>query len=244
MEKLLIQTPQNVNIEYRLASVGSRVLAVLIDYFIVLVYWFIMYLILFYAGLFYSNDGWMIMGVVSLILLPGFFYPLFMEILYSGQTVGKMIVKTKVIKIDGSRATVYEYFIRWVLSMVDVYMLSGCIGLLSIIFTKKSQRLGDIAAGTSVISLKSKIDIKQTVLEEIKEEEYIPTYPEVVKLTDKDINIIKKAFHEAVSKKNYKLINKLSQKIIETTGTKKGNISSKEFIDKVLKDHFYYHHKE
>jgi len=243
MEKLLINTPQNVNIEYRLASVGDRIFSAIIDYIIILSYFFLIYIVLAYSGLFENEDYWLIIGVFSLFQLPALFYHLYMEIFLDGQSIGKRLLKLKVVKVDGSRATSYEYFIRWTLSIVDVWMLQGVIGFLSIILTKKSQRIGDIAADTTVISLKANTNIGQTVLENLVTT-YQPTFPKVVLLSDRDINIIKSSYREALANTNHTLLAKLSAKITEITGHQKGNFSDIGFIDTVIKDHFYYHHEE
>src|SRR5690606_28519022 len=87
-------------------------------------------------------------GLSSLVVLPALFYPLIMETLMEGQTVGKRLMKLKVVKIDGTRATFYQYFIRWISNTVDIFLSFGGIGLAAIILTKKGQRLGDLAADT------------------------------------------------------------------------------------------------
>src|SRR5690606_30914688 len=188
MEKLAINTPQNVNIEYRLASVGTRFVSSMIDYAIILSYAYFVFTVLL-PLIVDSGDRWLYFGVASLLLLPAFFYHLAMETFLKGQSLGKMAMKTKVVKVDGSRATVYEYFIRWAMSIIDIWMLGGVIGLVSILLTKKSQRVGDMAADTAVVSLRPHLQLIETVYEEI-EQTYTPAYPQVIKLSDKDINII------------------------------------------------------
>lgn len=239
MEKLLINTPQNVNIEYRLASLGERMIAIGIDYIIIITYVYLSILLLS-AFNFLEGDLWDSMGLISLILLPAFFYPLYMEILFHGQTVGKIITKTKVVKVDGTRATSYEYFIRWTLSIVDVWLFSGMVGLVSIIATKKSQRVGDIAANTTVINLKANTHINQTILEQLSEN-YVVKYQNVIKFSDRDVNIIKNSYLEAIKNNNFTLLDKLTKKITEITGHEPENENQKDFIDRILKDHFHLH---
>ena len=160
-----------------------------------------------------------------------------MEILFHGQTIGKMITKTKVVKVDGTRATSYEYFIRWTLSIVDVWLFSGMIGLISIIATKKSQRVGDIAASTTVINLKANTHINQTIIEQITDD-YVVKYQNVIKFSDRDVNIIKESYLEAIKNNNFTLLDKLTKKITEITGHEPEKGNQKDFIDRILKDHF------
>lgn len=237
MEKLLITTPQNVNIEYRLASLGTRLLSAAIDYAILIAY---AYLIFYLVGKFLeSNDEWLQMGTYMLLLLPVFFYHFLMETFLSGQTIGKMAMKTKVVRIDGGRASIYEYFIRWAMSTVDIWIMGGVIGVIAIILTKKSQRIGDMAANTTVINLKPRLQLSQTVYENLADA-YQPTYPEVIKLTDKDVNIIKRSYHEALKKSDYAVMERLADKITEVTGAKPGDYGHIRFIEIILMDHFHY----
>src|SRR5690606_34099611 len=105
--------------------------------------------------------------------------------LMEGQTPGKKLMKIKVVKIDGYQASFADYMIRWVFRIVDV-SFAGVVGLISMIVSKNNQRLGDIASGTAVISLKNNINISHTILENIHEN-YVPSFPQVIALSDNDM---------------------------------------------------------
>jgi len=161
MNKLLINTPQNVKFEYNMASLGSRMVAFGIDYFLIICYMIFAYYFMDALGLFsVSVDKWLTAGFYMLILLPGMFYPFLMETIFRGQTVGKMIMKIKVVKVDGTRATIYQYFVRWLCSIADIFLCFGALGISSIVVTKNAQRIGDIAAETAVISTKQQASIR------------------------------------------------------------------------------------
>lgn len=244
MEKLLINTPQNVQIEYKLASVGTRFLALAIDYVLMAAY---VFLVSYFANTFLRGikDKFLFMGTVMLLLLPVFLYHFILESFLGGQTVGKLAMRIKVVRLDGSRASVYEYFIRWVLNLVDIWLMGGVIGLLAIILSKQSQRVGDMAAGTTVISLKPRIALNQTVYENLTDT-YQPVYPEyqVRKLSDKDINIIKKSFQDAWKQNNMEVMAMLAQKITEVTGAESKGLGYDSFVQTILKDHYHYHKEE
>lgn len=236
MEKLLVNTPQNVNIEYSLASVGSRILAIGLDYVIMISY--VILMVKFMDLAFRQTlDSWDYFGLLILFLLPVLFYHLWMETYFQGQTLGMKVLKLKVVKLDGSRATIYEYFIRWAMNLVDVWMLSGLIGLMAIVLSKKSQRIGDLAAGTTVISLKPRLNLIETVYEDLKNT-YVITYPQVIKLTDKDINIIKSSYTSAMKKGDIAVIQKLGEKIKNVLEIQEIKGDYQTFIQTVIQDHY------
>ena len=238
MNKLSINTPQNVKFEYNLASVGSRVIAFGIDYAIIILYYIFIYTMLNKSDFFYMADDWAIFGVISLLSIPAVFYPLIMETMLNGQTIGKRIMKLKVVKIDGTRATFYQYFIRWISNTVDILISMGGIGMIFIILTKKSQRIGDLAADTTVITLKQKVNITQTLFREITKEHTV-TYPEVIKLTDSEINEVNEIYKIAYRRKNYQIILALSNKLELLLGTKSKGGKPEDFVATVIQDHYY-----
>lgn len=237
MNTLLINTPQNVNFEYKLASVGSRCIAFGLDYGIMILYSFFVFTLLSKFGAFSSGDNWLSWGIASLASLPIFLYPLVMETWMEGQTIGKRIMKIKVVKIDGTRATFYQYFIRWVCNAVDIFMSMGGLGLTSIILSPKGQRIGDIAAETTVINIKENIHLKETLFEEITTTHKI-VYPEVVRLSDQDVNEIKEIYQTGYRRKNYKIIQVLAAKLEILLGVK-AQIHPEDFISQVIQDHYY-----
>ncbi|MPT35106.1 MAG: RDD family protein, partial [Flavobacterium sp.] len=152
---------------------------------------------------------------------------------------GKKIMKIKVIKIDGYQAGFGDYLIRWIFRIVEFGIGSGVIGLVAILASNKSQRLGDMAAGTAVISLKRDINIDHTILQEI-DEGYVPIYPLVIKLSDNDVRIVKETFESALRGEDFKLIYQLRQKIESVTGIKNQSGNDSDFIRTILKDYNYY----
>jgi hypothetical protein len=184
-------------------------------------------------------DGWSIAAVLFVFFSPVIFYSLVLESLLEGQTIGKRLMKTKVVKIDGYQASFGDYIIRWVFRIVDVNISSGIIGLITMIISSKTQRLGDMTAGTAVISLKNNISINHTILEEV-DNSYVPTYPLVIKLCDNDARIIKETFNIAVAKRDFATLIKVRVKIEEVTGIKNTSGNDTDFLRTILKDYSYY----
>lgn len=239
MDQVAINTTQNVNINFNLASFGDRMLGYIIDEIIKIAYAITIFLLMSFLDFTGGMDYWSIGAIYAVLLLPAMLYSLILESMLEGQTIGKRVMKTKVVKIDGYQASFGDYLIRWAMRMIDIYSNSAMVGVIAIVASKNAQRLGDMAAGTAVISLKNKFTIDSTILENIGES-YQPIYPMVVKLSDNDARIIKNSFTIAEKKKDTETLRKLRIKIEEVTSTKNVSGNDIDFIKTVLKDYNYY----
>ena len=237
MANLAINTTQNVNLDYKIASIGDRMLAFLIDLFIFFVYLYAVELITSAMGMAIS-DQWTVFGIQQLLLLPVMLYSLAMHIIFDGRTVGKMLLKTKVVKTDGSPVHWSNYFTLWMMRLIDIWMFFCAVGTLSLIFSEKRQRLGDMAAGTVVISTKNTVRITHTILEEV-EQSYNPTFSNVTKLTDKDVRLIKETYLTAIRSSDYKTLKALRDKVEEILETN-SQLYDRQYVTTVLKDYNYF----
>lgn len=160
-EKLIIETPEQTSIEFPLAGIGSRFLAVLIDSLIQGASFMVLGLL--FVGLGYSVGMsdlgrvsprvglWIfaIMVLVYFVLMYGY-YILF-ESIWNGQTPGKRITHIRVIKDSGQPITAVDSFARNLLRLVDQLPVAYGIGVLSAWISPQSKRLGDYVAGTVVV---------------------------------------------------------------------------------------------
>ena len=246
MSELSINTTQNVVINFKAASVGERMFASLLDLFIKGAYIIVIAYIFFYllgvSRIMDRMDMWSGMAIIILFFFPVLIYSVTLESIFEGQTIGKKLLKIKVVKIDGYQASFGDYLIRWLFRIVENNMLGGLIGLVAMIVNSKTQRMGDMAAGTAVITLKNNITIDSTILEEIGEA-YVPIYPLVIKLSDNDMRIIKDTFLVAERKKDFETIDKLTKKIESVTGIKNQSGFQMDFIKTILKDYNFYTQK-
>ena len=124
MAQIKINTSQNVQIEYPIANVGIRILSQLLDY--VFIFAYVMLVLFIITGLLKINDG----TIILLALLPVFFYSFITESFFHGQSFAKMILHIKVVKLDGSQATLLNYFIRWMFRIIDVALFYGIIAVI------------------------------------------------------------------------------------------------------------------
>ncbi len=235
MSNTNVNTAQNVNINYTVASLGYRIVALLIDLLIMAGY----LVLIDYIGLGIRDivDNNTYFGISELLFLPVAFYSLIFNIVFGGRTPGKFVMKTKVVKIDGSPARWSDFMISWILRLIDIWSTNGGVGIISIIFTDNNQRLGDSASDTIVIDLRKKTKITHTILEDV-EENYQPTFMTVNMLTDVDVNEIKEIYRLAGESRDYRALNALRKKVEELLEIN-SELRDGVFIRTILKDYTY-----
>lgn len=149
LENYTVLTPEKTVLEYRIAGLGSRVWAFLFDLFVLMLY---TYLLLMGTGLLTILSPYFATAalLVGALMIP-FGYHLLFEMLWNGQTPGKRVFRIRVRMWDGTPITPAAAFLRNVLRMVDILPGTYTLGLTAMFFTERSQRLGDLAAGTVVV---------------------------------------------------------------------------------------------
>ena len=234
-----INTTQNVELEFQIASVGDRILAYFIDLLIIILYYVLVAVVIGQIGLFDDPSPWLL-----LFLAPGLCYSLLCEIFLNGQSFGKMIMKIRVLMENGDELTLGACFIRWIFRLIDL-QFSGLVALLTIIIRGKGQRLGDMAAGTAVLKTESGSKLEETIYERIPEY-YKPSFPEVDQLSDSDVQTIKEVLVMALNDKEYEngaphpLLMK-TKNVVEKKIKVKSTLPSRVFLQTILKDYNYYH---
>lgn len=243
MSKLYITTTQNVPLFFTPASIGERMLGYIIDMivkasYVISLYYLFRYLKL--LDLFINMETWGQIALFLAIYSPVAFYSLVSESLMEGRTLGKMVVKTRVVKVDGYQASFTDYFTRWIFRLVDIDM--GFVpGVLFMLFTRHTQRLGDLAAGTAVISEKSRYNLSHTILADINGD-YEPYFSrtQMLQFNDNDMRIIKENALYAIQNRDAALMERLTTKIEEVIRIKHKFPTQEKFIRKVIEDYNYY----
>lgn len=182
METVRIETTQNVALHYEVATIVDRGLAVAIDWLILAGYSIALMVASDELGLHFPE--W-VYGV--LVMVPWTFYHLLCELLMDGQSLGKRVRNIKVARLDGGQPGLGHYLLRWMLRLIDSLFF---IGAVVILFNGKGQRIGDIAAGTTVVSLKRRGSLAETLALQLPDNHQV-TFPDAAKLTDAQARLIK-----------------------------------------------------
>jgi uncharacterized RDD family membrane protein YckC len=161
-ETLIIETPERVQLEFALASIGNRFLACAIDHTIQFLAMILVYLV---AALLLSasptgevseivaeTPKWVLAIVIIVVFLLFTSYFAFFEWLWNGQTPGKKLLKLRVIREDGRPATLWETIARNLMRLFDIMPFPFySIGFIAVFLSQRDQRIGDLFAGTVVV---------------------------------------------------------------------------------------------
>ena len=149
-----ISTPESVQFQFELAGLGSRGLAFILDGIIRVGLLGAILLILYLIGLLgqvFSGPSLIGVGLVIFLFWLQWFYFVLFEAFSHGQTPGKKALKIRVIKEGGYPIGFLDSVIRNLLRIVDFLPALYLLGITLLFFTRRCQRLGDMAAGTLVI---------------------------------------------------------------------------------------------
>lgn len=143
-------TPEAVVLGLPVASVGSRALALVVD---LLIQATVLVVLLFAASRAAVLQGGWIAVAVGLLVVFGvlFVYPVAFETFWRGRTPGKAALGLRVVTVEAAPVGFRHAAIRAALGLMDFYATSGGAAVISALFTRRAQRLGDLAAGTLVI---------------------------------------------------------------------------------------------
>jgi uncharacterized RDD family membrane protein YckC len=151
-DRLTIETPEGVSLELTLAGVGSRFASALLDYLIQTIILVALALVLIYGvgvdpgASAFAQALW---ALGYFVIFNG--YDVGFEVLNSGRTPGKALNRVRVVRESGAPVTFATSAVRNVLRVVDILPGTYLVGMISILVTRRNQRLGDLAAGTLVV---------------------------------------------------------------------------------------------
>jgi uncharacterized RDD family membrane protein YckC len=268
MAVIKVPTNFNIDVEFEIPEFYRRLISLLIDMLVQYFYLVIadaIYTSIERNSDWSSDDTpYNLQAARLLLTLPVLLYHPIMEITMNGQSIGKKIMSIRVVNENGGRPSISQFLIRWLLRVSDVwiayliYLLSTLpelrgnleatfimlaalayiiTDIVLVVSSKKGQRIGDILAKTILIRINAKGNIEDTVFIDVADS-YKPAFPQIMQLSDKDINAIKSILETARKRTDYNMADSAAAKIknhlkIET------NMPSFDFLDVLLKDYNY-----
>jgi uncharacterized RDD family membrane protein YckC len=157
MAKLIVQTPEGVEIRQDLAGAGSRTAAAVVDGLICSVGMLALGLVIAFAARLGGGalERFLLGLYVGGITLIAIAYPFLWHVYREGQTPGKRLVGIRVVAADGAPATTVQHLLRSLILIVDILPVPVPLGILLAAVTPRHTRLGDLAAGTLVLRVAS-----------------------------------------------------------------------------------------
>jgi len=251
MLQVKLDTGFNIEVDFLIAPFAKRFFAWCIDILIMITYGLVVSRIVRIGqGVSWELPAWVLILIGFPVLL---YYPL-CEIFFNGHTVGKKALSIKVIAADGGQPSVSQYLIRWLFRTIDfpVWILAAIFagalpwwcavflfgGIGCLIGTPYSQRIGDVVAATILIDTRNRTSWEDTVFTELTDN-YQPRYPQVMQLSDKDINTLKSIISTVRKKSDYDLSIRIAARIRSKLGIQDDQ-DSLDFLQTLLKDYNYY----
>lgn len=234
MASVKIPTSFNIDLEFETANTGMRLLAWVIDLAIRGTFTILMVIILTQYS--YSQTANYVI-YFFVYLLPNAFYFLAFEIFMNGQTPGKKMLGMRVRNMNGGKPGISQYLIRWLFRLFEAVLLF--IPVISMARSPYDQRLGDIVAGTIVVSTKTKTTLHDTIFRDMSATDYSPQFPQILKLSDRDMNKIKELMDRAIKSNNQELTARVSYRIRDVLKIET-EMEHLTFLETVLNDYNYY----
>jgi uncharacterized RDD family membrane protein YckC len=267
MGVIKVLTSFNIDVEFEVPEFYKRLISLFIDMLIEFFYLKIAEKIYYSiaSNMRHSNDNEHNIWAIGLLFtLPIMLYHIILEITMNGQSIGKKIMGIRVVNENGGRASISQFIIRWLLRVSDLWIVLLLLIVLSdpyifqnsemtlmilaalaflitdiilVISSKKGQRIGDILAHTILIRVNPRASIEETVFQEVADN-YTPSFPEIMQLSDKDINAIKSILETAKRKGDFNMAATASEKIKAHLKID-SPMSPFDFLEVLLKDYNY-----
>jgi len=179
----------------------------------------------------------------------------------NGQTIGKKIFKIKVVSLDGGEPTLGQYALRWFMRFYEwafiifflfwgnggygimLLVTGGITSIIVISLSAKSQRLGDLVANTVVVETASTLSVHDTIFMLVTNTDYHVKFPEVMRLSDRDINTIKNVLNQSKRTNTYEMCNRIAAKVQDVLKVPT-DMYALDFLEKIMEDYNYLSTKE
>ena len=267
MAVIKVPTNFNIDVEFEIPEFYRRLISLLIDvvieYFYLRIAGEIYKSIRDNSG--WGIDSQYNLHAAQLLLfLPVLLYHVVLEITMNGQSIGKKIMGIRVVNEIGGRPSISQFLIRWLLRVSDLWIALLLLLVISdpdfgrdlettfvilaalaflitdivlVVSSKKAQRIGDILAKTILINVRTKSNIEDTVFVPVADN-YVPSFPQIMQLSDKDLNAIKSILETARKKGDFHMAEAASYKIKNHLKID-SSLPPFDFLDVLLKDYNY-----
>jgi uncharacterized RDD family membrane protein YckC len=261
MSVIRIMTNFNIELEFPAAPFHRRLFAWVID--IVILYLYAILAVKILQGFDRSEESKGFWIVFILLLIPFLTYHLLCEVTMNGQSFGKKIMGIRVVNENGGQPGIGQFIIRWLIrtsdlmAVVIILMAPAAMQMGNIEFfwsmaipmglfftdiilvnaSKKNQRLGDMLAHTLLIKASQKHSIQDTVFLNIADN-YKPSFPQVMQLSDRDMNSLKSILDTAKKRGDFNLAAMATEKIKNHLKIE-SSLSPFDFLEVLLKDYNY-----
>jgi uncharacterized RDD family membrane protein YckC len=267
MAVIKVPTNFNIDVEFEIPEFYRRLISLLIDvvieYFYLRIAGEIYSTVQSNSG-WDTDTRYNLQAVGLLLLLPVLLYHIIMEVTMNGQSIGKKVMGIRVVNEIGGRPSISQFLIRWLLRVSDLWIAIVLYLILStpymgrdnentfvilaalafiivdivlVVSSKKGQRIGDILAKTILIRINTKSNIEDTVFIDVADS-YVPSFPQIMQLSDKDINAIKSILETARKKGDFHMAEAACHKI-RTHLKIESSMPPFDFLDVLLKDYNY-----
>jgi uncharacterized RDD family membrane protein YckC len=267
MAVIKVPTNFNIDVEFEIPEFYRRLISLLID--VIIEYFYLRIALEIFKSIVSNSNqdmdsGYNLQAIGLLLFLPVLLYHVVLEITMNGQSIGKRIMRIRVVNEIGGRPGISQFLIRWLLRVSDVWIVVIILILASnadffrnaesafiilaalsflitdivlVVSSRKGQRIGDILAKTILIRINTKGNIEDTVFVAVADS-YIPSFPQIMQLSDKDINAIKSILETAKKKGDYNMAESACYKIKAHLKIE-SSMSPFDFLDVLLKDYNY-----
>ncbi|MEO7922967.1 MAG: RDD family protein [Chitinophagaceae bacterium] len=266
MAVIKVPTNFNIDVEFEIPEFYRRLVSLLID--VLIEYFYLRIAGEIYKSIVSNSSrnmdsGYDLQALGLLLFLPILLYHVIMEITMNGQSIGKKIMGIRVVNENGGRPGISQFIIRWLLRVSDVWIAVLLVILLSndfggdiettfvvlaalaflitdivlVVSSKKGQRIGDLLAKTILIRINTRGNIEETVFQEVADN-YVPSFPQIMQLSDKDINAIKSILEIARKKGDINMAEAAGNKI-KTHLHIESAMPPFDFLQVLLKDYNY-----
>lgn len=193
------------------------------------------------------------------VLVPLTMYHFLFEWLMNGQSPGKWLTGIRVVSRDGSTASISQLLLRWILFLPNYFILSitnagsplfflvvvfilsivAVPDMIAIAVSDRSQRLGDIAAGTVVVNSRYNANINDTIYKDLVDVDYKPMFPQVLRLSDRDINGIRNLLAGKMNREREIYLSRVAYRV-ENLLEVKMNMLPQRFLEQLLMDYNFF----